>query len=72
MWTIEEDQLSTVLDEGKFILSFYNYGKLTSLYMWEGNYVEVFYNLVTSEPERMHIASEADMKKYLDRMEIPV
>jgi hypothetical protein len=70
MWTIEEDQLSAVLDEGKFILSFYNYGKLTSLYMWQGQYVEVFYNLFTSEPERMHVASDSDMKKYLDRMEL--
>ena len=70
MWTIEADQLDAVLAEGKFILSFYNFGKLTALYMWEGQYVEVFYNMITSEPERMHVASDADMKKYLDRMEI--
>ena len=72
MWTIEEDQLTSVLEEGQFILSFYNYGKLTSLYMWQGNYVEVFYNMGTNEPERMKFPTNGDMKKYLDRMELPI
>ncbi|HCW06658.1 MAG TPA: hypothetical protein DGG95_04750 [Cytophagales bacterium] len=59
-----------IWNNGCFLIAIDYYGYKISLYSLGTDFYEIFYNPRTNEIEKISLATEDDLKKYLNRISI--
>ncbi len=67
------EKIRELYEEGNFIMSIRYYGYKINLYLYKGQYVEVFYNHKLDLIERIEplVGSPTRMKFYSDQIKLP-
>jgi hypothetical protein len=67
------DKIRELYEEGNFVMSIRYYGYKINLYLYKGQYVEVFYNHKLDLIERIEplVGNPTRMKFYTDQIKLP-
>jgi hypothetical protein len=65
-----EEKAKIACDEGIYMESITYYNATVNLYSWNKVFIEVYYHPATNEIERISIATDQDMNKYISRIDI--
>jgi hypothetical protein len=69
--TLSIDERATILwDQGTYLETDVYYGRTVKLYALHSFFVEVYYSSVTQSIEKVEVAYEQDLKKYLGKIKI--
>ena len=59
-----------LFNDGTYLVTIEYYGHNVNLYSMDGDYYEVYYNKIDNSIEKVNLATEEVLKKYLNRIDL--
>lgn len=66
------DRAEVLWDQGNYLETVVYYGYTLKLYSLSSFFVEVYYSPITQSIEKIEVAYEEDLKKYLGRIKLDI